>query len=266
MYNNEERELLKQKIEHFSKQLDEVQGLLLVGSGATGYRDQYSDLDLLVVVNNSQKVLTVQNKLQTYLHTQYRILEEKVYQHEPDIFVTCFLFNNYLGLDLGIWSLNKLRATKPNWLVLFDRDPNKLEKKLVQSLKIHTHQNLEEMIEDSLTFIWQFFRSSAIAIKRQQYIQAIREIDFIRCHIIRFICQKHHIHDDFEKSIDHITDPHVQKLQRTYEVKLEQYSMQQLLRDVLSLYFSVINISESAIQLKQQEMLDEFIRDLFEGT
>lgn len=62
MYTHNERIEMMSEIESFTKSLHEVQALLLVGSGSTGFRDKYSDLDLLVVVKNSEEVVTI-NKL-----------------------------------------------------------------------------------------------------------------------------------------------------------------------------------------------------------
>lgn len=54
MYQHEDRIKVMSEIENFTRSINGIQGLSLVGSGSTGFRDQYSDLDLLVVVENPE--------------------------------------------------------------------------------------------------------------------------------------------------------------------------------------------------------------------
>lgn len=244
MYTSVDRERLLRKIEQFTKAIDGVQGLLLVGSGALGFRDQYSDLDVVVVVKNSDHVQAIHDQLCEYLQMEENILKYKVYQHEIDIFVTCFFFDHYLELDLGVWTYEKVKATKPNWIVIFDKDQNQLENKLTHSImpQVSNHKLNEEAVDDSLSIIWQFFRSSAIALKRKQYVKAVKDIDFIRNQIIQFICILNDIEYDFDKMIDSIDGPFVQRLKSSYEVCINQESIKKVLFEIMNLYFDVVAV------------------------
>ncbi|MBS4201876.1 aminoglycoside 6-adenylyltransferase [Bacillus sp. FJAT-49732] len=240
MYQSEDRTTLLNKIIDFSRTIHDIQGLLLVGSGANGFRDEFSDLDLLIVVKNSKDVVQIHDQLQEYINHHFHVLKEKVYRHEEDIFVTCFFFENYLELDLGVWSKEKLRATKPYWKVMFDRENNEIQRILEESLTSHGFSNIDEAIQDSLSFIWQFYRSAAVALKRKQYMKAMKDMDFIRDQIIRFLCIQNGINYDFDKSIDQLDSPFLSKLKRTYEVKMNDESIQKVLFELIDLYFDVI--------------------------
>lgn len=261
MYSNHERDVLIKKLEGYVKQMNEVQGLLLVGSGATGFKDAYSDVDLLVVVEHKKDVSLMNEKLLDFIRIEFTVLKEKVYQHEEDIFVTCFFFDDYLELDLGVWSFEKLRATKSNWIVLFDRKMDVIDKKLAESLQ-SDFPTVNEVIDDSTSFIWQFFRSAAVAIKRKRYIKALQDIDFIRNQMIRIICVKHGYHYDYFKVIDEINDPLLYKLKKTYEVTINEQSITQTLLDSASLYFSIIESENKEKAITYQNMIDLFLKEL----
>lgn len=98
-----------------------VLGVLLVGSGAIGFHDEWSDLDLVVVADAEDfaTVLgSVRNGLLSSLHPKFLTS----YQHRPDVVVLCALLPNQLNIDLGIWSIEVLFASSPNWRVIWVRD------------------------------------------------------------------------------------------------------------------------------------------------
>ncbi|MCR2822186.1 nucleotidyltransferase domain-containing protein [Lederbergia panacisoli] len=260
MYKCEDRTNLLNEITRFSKTISGIQGLLLVGSGSKGFRDEFSDLDLLVVVKNSEDVVHIQDLLREHIKHHFLVLKEKVYRHEEDIFVTCFFFDHFLELDLGVWSKSKLRATKPHWKVIFDSENNEIQRLLKESLSSRSVSNFNETVKDSLSFIWQFFRSAAVALKRKQYIKALKDIDFIRDQIIHFLCLQNGVNDDFEKSIDKIDSPFLSKLKRTYEVKMNDESIEKVLLEMMDLYFDVI----SDVGNQDKKMIQQFLYEMLE--
>ncbi|MBS4219856.1 hypothetical protein KHA96_16195 [Bacillus sp. FJAT-49711] len=259
MYRYEDRTKLLNEITRYSKTICGIQSLLLVGSGSSGFRDELSDLDLLIVVKNSEDAGLIHDRLKEYIHQHFHVLKKKVYRHEEDIFVTCFFFDDFLELDLGVWSKSKLRATKPHWKVLFDRENDEIDRLLEESLSSLNASEINAAVKDSLSFIWQFFRSAAVALKRQQYIKALKDIDFIRDQIIRLLCIQNGINYDFDKSIDHLDSPFTPKLKRTYEVKMNDKSIKTVLFEIMDLYFDVVgdmgNEDKKIIQPFLYEML-----------
>lgn len=260
MYKHNDRIELMSEVENFTKTLNGVQALLLVGSGSTGFRDKYSDLDLLVVVKNSEDVVTINKQLREYLQSRFCILKEKTYHHEEDIIVTCFFFDNYLELDLGVWSFNKIRATKPNWIVVFDEEKNILDK-LTASLNKLPQRDIDKTINDSLSFIWQFFRSAAVSLKRGHFIKALKDIDFIRNQIIEIICLRNKIRYDFDKYIDQVDSCYSEKLSKTYEVNMNYDSIQKTLFEVMNIYFEVIDIKENEEVERNRRMIHGFLEE-----
>ncbi len=241
MFSASEREQLLQELVEFSRKIDEVDGFLLVGSGANGFRDKYSDLDVLIVVNESDNVLKVHNNLLDFVKDNFKTIKLKSYQHEEDIFVSCFLFDNYLELDLGVWSQQKLRATKPSWKMIFDKGSN-IDSKLEETLTLHKKPNIDDTLDDSLSFIWQFVRSATISIKRNNLIKALKDIDFIRNQIVEILCLENSIYYDFDKNIDQLNSTKKERLLKTYDIVTTADNVSIKLREVMELYFDVIEM------------------------
>ncbi|PAD44840.1 hypothetical protein CHI09_20730 [Shouchella clausii] len=77
MYQHEDRIKVMSEIENFTRSINGIQGLLLVGSGSTGFRDQYSDLDLLVVVENPENVVDINEQIRGFLQSRFCVLKRK---------------------------------------------------------------------------------------------------------------------------------------------------------------------------------------------
>jgi len=261
MFQIEDRKIVMEEIENYTKLIQGIQGLLLVGSGATGFRDRYSDLDLVVVVEEPQNVVHVNKQIKRFLQSKFSILKEKTYHHEMDVLVSCFFFDNYLELDLGVWSFEKIKATKPNWAIIFDRD-KMISKKLNDTLDKTVHSEIDDAINESLSLIWQFFRGTVVALKREHFIKALKDIDFIRNQMIELICLRNNINYDYDKSIDDIDGRYYQRLQKTYEVKMDYNSIKNVIFDVMHLYFDVININEDESVEKNKIMIHTFLKDM----
>ncbi|NGP45922.1 hypothetical protein G4V62_13560 [Bacillaceae bacterium SIJ1] len=245
-------------IKHFTKPLQNVQALFLVGSGATGFSDLYSDLDVLIVTKNPEDVVTIHQKITEYLQSTHSILKMKTYRHEDDIFVTCSFFDHYLELDLGIWSFQKIRATKPHWTVIFDKGKH-VSEKLSRSGNTLPQKDIEETIYASLTMMWPFFRGAAVAIKRGHYIKALKDIDVIRNHIIEIVCLREGKAYDFDKSIDQIDNAYFDRLKKTYEISMDDMSIQQTLFDVMHLLFEVMNKPQDEEIERNRKMIEDFL-------
>jgi predicted nucleotidyltransferase len=99
-------------------------GAVLVGSGAVGFLDAESDLDVVVAVANGHDATTVYQewglRLEARLPVVYRAragpfqLAHRLYS------VLLDADGPLLELDLSFVSVGELRATRPHWRVLFD--------------------------------------------------------------------------------------------------------------------------------------------------
>ena len=121
MFTSDSRQALLNRIADLAVAMPTVSGAVLVGSGATGFTDGYSDLDMVLVAVDGASVPIIAAQFARELEDTEQVLSHSRYEHQPEIWVDCFLLADLLEVDVGIWSLEQLRATKPVWRVLFDR-------------------------------------------------------------------------------------------------------------------------------------------------
>ncbi|CAM3616452.1 nucleotidyltransferase domain-containing protein [Marinicrinis lubricantis] len=264
MYTPQDRDRLLQVLKEQAEKLQGVLGMLLVGSGAAGFRDEYSDIDVLIVASEPEQVTYITEQMNHYIKDEHRVLRSKLYRHEEDIYVSCILLNNGLGIDMGVWSMKKLRATKPNWTILFDRS-GALDSRLKESLSSHTERNLQAEIEDSMSGIWQFIMNAAVSIRRRQTIKAAKDMDMIRDQIIRVLTAAYGVNYDPLKAIDELQDEAVERLKKSYIIHSESAESAQKLHDIVACYFDIIlRYQDDADHQKYKTQMLDYVREMLQ--
>ena len=95
-----------------------IAGAVLVGSGAAGFKDRYSDIDLAVLVGDEAKVDEVYADWWRRIHALFPIVD--AFKEQPR-HLYGFLLDRFLELDVGFQGEAGLYERKPKWRILFDR-------------------------------------------------------------------------------------------------------------------------------------------------
>ena len=183
MYGAADRERVLGTLEQMARDDDRCVAMVLVGSGARGFTDALSDIDVIVVVS-PQDVESVSNEMSELIVTNFNVLAQKLYRHTGDVHVSCFLLPDYLNLDLGIWSEPALFATRPDWRVVFD-ETGGVEEKLLATWKPANVPTLADVVAESLSWIWQPLRSAIVAERRGDVLKADFQRGLVRQEIVK---------------------------------------------------------------------------------
>ncbi len=146
----------------------EILGTLLVGSGARGFNDEHSDIDIIFAAKGQSEVARVVDELSAWLPHEFRPVFTTTYQHQPDIFVICAIMENGLELDLGVWSIAKLYATKSDWKLVQSQSP--IQAQLIESAMQQTEPSFERTANTEVAGddpLWQFVNGLVVARLRQ---------------------------------------------------------------------------------------------------
>lgn len=98
-----------------------IDGLVVIGSGAVGFRDDLSDVDLIAAVAPGLDPVAVGDDLSRSLRSSlplYRYIQTPPARARG---IHVFLLEGHLELDLSFVSIAELRATADRWRVVFDR-------------------------------------------------------------------------------------------------------------------------------------------------
>ena len=145
---------------------ERIAGAVLIGSGAAGFKDRYSDIDLAVLVGDEAKVDEVYSDWWSRIHALFPIID--AFKEQPR-HLYGFLLNHFLELDVGFQGAAGLYERKPRWRILFDRHgmiPSLMkprEKPTVDQAVAH-----EKRMQDS----WYYVLHSVNSIQRGQPLRA----------------------------------------------------------------------------------------------
>ncbi|MBQ4598493.1 MAG: nucleotidyltransferase domain-containing protein [Clostridia bacterium] len=196
MYDTKDREKILNQLVMSLQSREDILSVILVGSGAIGFKDKYSDLDLSIVTNDSD-IETIFTK--TYQDMQ-QICQIAAYEAIPRRKLQVFLLDNYLEIDIGYCTLDALYAKRENFKVIYDKT-GKAEKQMVNSwhdlqLKNKGTTDVVDMhkviriIDEKL---WYNFMHSIIAYKRNDKYRCYYELNEIRTAVIDLIAKRNEV-------------------------------------------------------------------------
>ncbi len=153
--------------------LPEVVGIALVGSGATGFRDEHSDLDLAVAVEPDAEPEEVARRWLAGAGLPV------VHHFEDDRGVAGYLvgilLRGGLELDVGFTALDDLVARDERRSVLVDRDGA-----LAARLERVVRRDLAAAYRGHADGIWHWLRKAGVALARGEPGSAVPFLDEVR--------------------------------------------------------------------------------------
>ena len=156
-----------------------IAGVIVVGSGSVGFADEYSDIDLDVVMHAADDVAPVVVEWTARIREMFDVWGQFGVDYAPDSFLRGFLLANYLELDIGFVYLGNLAAGKWRWRVAFDRS-GQIEDIQQRTWAAHQGPDVRAEYEHALGIIWHNVLHVAVAVRRGQVWRAMHDLDTVR--------------------------------------------------------------------------------------
>jgi predicted nucleotidyltransferase len=131
MYSEEDRYEVLNKMKSDIYEFKDVISLILVGSGSYGFKDEYSDIDCVLAINNDANEEEILDEIYEYLEKNYKTQIMNKINSPARKLIIC-LYDNWLEINFGIVKKQDLIALKKHWKVLFDKS-NTIDKQLHSS-------------------------------------------------------------------------------------------------------------------------------------
>jgi predicted nucleotidyltransferase len=120
MYSYEERNEYFVKTIEKLKAFNLVEGIIQLGSGVDGYKDEYSDIDLMIATPQIEDADTTKKLvLQTFSNFNPLYIKEK--QFSKNIFLIIAIMENNLEFNVSIVPRELLTVRSPLWKVIVDK-------------------------------------------------------------------------------------------------------------------------------------------------
>jgi predicted nucleotidyltransferase len=160
---------------------ERVEGVLVVGSGAEGFADDYSDLDLAVILRTGEPAslaLEWAARLERELPVVHRFGDDR----GDAGYVVGLLLENFLEVDVGFVRLDQMAERGMPWAIAFDRT-GEVERRH-RSLELASEDS-EQAYRDVVDGIWHWITRCRVAIARDQPLLALADLDEVRAGTLR---------------------------------------------------------------------------------
>lgn len=120
MYTERDRDALLLRITAFLEMEPEFEGLLQIGSGAVGYRDIYSDIDLMAGCVDCESVKHANEKLLGFLEEMGAVYVDRRRWSDRVLGLSAY-FENGLSVDISYMPVEDVRLRSEKWKLLFSK-------------------------------------------------------------------------------------------------------------------------------------------------
>jgi len=162
---------------------DRVAGVVLVGSAPVGFEDEYSDIDLSVVVEHGHDVAPVFRWWQDHMKDIIPVVHSFETEYAPNNLLCGFLLDNFLEVDIGFLCLQNLVARRERWKVAFDRT-GKIEGIMHTTWANRTSPDIRGLYLHLFDSIWHYIMHSAVCTERGQHLRALHYLEELRNRIV----------------------------------------------------------------------------------
>ena len=233
MYTKEERLALLDKILTCVKGNREFVCLVQIGSGAEGFADIYSDIDLMAGCLDASTVKAAGDKLFAFFDELGAIYVDHR-QWSPTVLGLSAYFENGLSVDLSFMPASEIPIMSKQWRLLWSS---------VDGLEAELVQKTEALATDDGLSHHRFFfalRKAEIAILRENYIYAEMTLSDARQMLLRMeaMAEGKKIHEF--KAYHTLNGEFLRDLQATYPKELSRTALTGAKDMLLSLYVRTV--------------------------
>lgn len=212
-------------------------GLLVVGSGAEGFEDDHSDIDLCAVTTSVDDVRPAFQEWDKKIRQMLPMFHSLESPRAPNVYLWVFLLENFLEIDLCFLCLNDLRATRNRWKTVFDHS-GRIEDIMQSSWENRPKPNLEEAYCSRINSIWHCIKHATIAAQRGQPWRAIYELEQIRDRAIELRGLREELETKRFRHVDQMSEDFLKGLEQTLVLSLKGVDIMNALKAATVCFFN----------------------------
>jgi predicted nucleotidyltransferase len=179
MYSPGERSAYFKNIIDKLNSFHAVEGIIQIGSGVENYKDEFSDIDLMVAaarVEDAEKT----KDLVKQVFNEYKPLYIKEKLFSQDIFLLIMILKDDMEFNISIVPRDRLTVRSPLWKVIVDKTGKVTEKMNVENEQFHNKAEKYNVGFD-LPFEFVYYaRSLEKELKRNNLIYSLRMLEEMR--------------------------------------------------------------------------------------
>jgi len=209
-----------------AKASEDIIAAILVGSGAVGFLDEYSDLDFYMVVNREENIEKAMHYISGGINEQLQLLR---FAQLEDRKLQVHLTSNFLEIDIGYVSFDQISALRKQWKVLFDKTGT-VDAAMCRSWEQrYKEPQAGETVADYAGKAWHFLFHAAVAIRRGQVWRSVAEVDIARNMLIELMGLRHSLETKRYRAVDRLPAEDLSLLEKTLATCLSRKALSECL-------------------------------------
>lgn len=226
MFTVAERAKIQEALLHKASEDTEVVAAALVGSGATGRQDEWSDIDLMLRLAEEATIADVATNWTKWLYETANVTHHLDIQAQGALY-RVFLLPSSLQIDISFWPNKEFRATQPGFKLVFGttNPPTKLP----------------EVDPNQVAGMgWLYALHARSAIARGRRWQAVMMLDGIRDQIITLACLRHDKNPHQGRGADQLPPEVLTQLAKTRAANVEAEELRRANKESITMLLAEI--------------------------
>ena len=213
-----------------------IAGVLVVGSGAVGFEDAYSDIDLCVVVAAEDDVNAVFREWRTRIEEILPVIHCIEITYGPNNYLYAFLLDGFLELDIGFLCLTNLFAKRERWKIIFDRS-GKIEDIMRSRWEERAKPDIKDAYLSRINGIWHYIIHVVVALKRRQPWRALHYLEVIRNRTVELAGLRMGLETKHFRQVDQMPNEFLTELRRTLVSSTDTVDIMRALKAATRCFF-----------------------------
>lgn len=253
----ERSDILEQIINYFESRED-VLSAILVGSGANGFRDKLSDIDLTIIADDKTNIDEFLSEYQLYLNEKFDVM---INHRVPGRPLAIAMLENFLEIDMSIVYLNKLCAVKNSWRVLFDKT-GQAENIMQETWKARMSADISERMSNEYQNaewgFWHYLIYAVAAVYRNDLWRAHWEIQYVRDMAVNLLGYKFHAETKRNRDVKLFPAEVLARLEKTIPCRFTQTEFSAAIKNMADLMYDIFdeNSGESSAEFPREKMAE----------
>ena len=258
VFSEKERSDILEKIITYLKNREDVLSVILVGSGANGFRDKLSDIDLAIVTDDKTDIDIFLSEYQLYLNDKFDIM---INHRVPGRPLVITMLENFLEIDMSVVFLNKLCAVKNSWKVLSDKT-GQAENIMQETWEKHISADISERMNNEYQAaewgFWHYLIYASIAVYRNDLWRAYWEIQYVRDMAINLLGYKFHAETKRNRDVKLFPEEILERLKKTVPCRFTQPEFISAIKNLTDLMYDIFDehSSENSTEFPHEKMAE----------
>lgn len=239
MFTPFDREKILQQILAGLEPDHRILSVVLVGSGAIGFNDEFSDIDLVAVVDPQYPATDIFQDWVQRLRDDQPVIEWFEISFNADNHLAGFLLDGCLEIDFGVVTPGELVAKRPHWRVVYDRS-GKVNAQLQWSWVSHQTAGVLETVEQYRRSTWHYITQTAFSVQRGQLWRAMHNLEEVRNRTIRLAGLRYGLETSHFREVDKLPEDIRVRLATTLVQNATAAEIMRALKQTVALFFQEI--------------------------